>query len=86
MQFEIVKDGTDPYQERIADCLTVYFKLNHADQRYLQELRGQGIYWRGDSIEFMRKRVKVKPEDIEMIKRMGLAQMFSSIEKQLTRP
>ena len=53
-----------PYQDRLVDCLTIYYRLSHTDQQYLQILRSKGIYWRGDSMDFMRKREKVTPEFI----------------------
>lgn len=62
LKYEIIENGIDQYQERIADCLTIYYKLSHADQGYLQRLRSNGMYWRGDSIEFMREREKVTHE------------------------
>lgn len=54
-----------PYQERLVDCLEIYYKLSHTDQHYLQKLRSEGIYWRGDSIEFMKVREKVTPDSLK---------------------
>ena len=72
-KYEIATTVLDPYQERLADCLKIFYKLSHADQGYLNQLRSKGIYWRGDSIEFMRKREKVTPEmlkDKEKLRRV----------------
>lgn len=62
MKYEIATEKLDPYQERIVDCLIIFYKLSKSDQEYLNKLRSEGIYWRGDSIEFMKKREKVTPE------------------------
>ena len=62
MKHEVSTEKLDPYQERIADCLKIFYKLSHSDQGYINQLRSKGIYWRGDSIKFMRMREKVTPE------------------------
>jgi len=65
MKYEIDTTKNLPYQERLADCLEIFYKLSTTDQRYLTSLReDKGIYWRGDSIEFMKKRECVTPEMI----------------------
>jgi len=71
-----------PYQDRLVDCLKTYYKFNRQDQQYILCLIDDGISWRGDSIEFMKVREKVKPEMVadkvklkamlsKMVSRMG---------------
>lgn len=72
MKHEIVKDNTDQYQERIADCLTIFYKLSEADQGYLYGLQQRGIWWRGDSIKFMKTRAKVDMNKIDKTKLFGM--------------
>jgi hypothetical protein len=76
MKHEIATSAIDPYQERLADCLKIFYKLNHVDQRYLSELRSRGIYWRGDSIKFMKVREKV---DMDKIDKEKIFKMMKSV-------
>ena len=65
LKHEVADDRTDPYQERLANCLSAFYKLNHRDQRYINKLRAEGVFWRGDSMEFMRLREKLKMAKID---------------------
>lgn len=82
-KYEIATENIDPYQERLADCLKIFYKLSHADQGYINQLRAKGIYWRGDSIEFMKMREKVTPEMLANKERMRnmLHSMISKMGK-----
>lgn len=70
LDWTIPKKATDvrkqywktPYADRLTDTLIIFYKLNHAEQMYILDLHSQGIWWRGDSIEFMKKLEKVTPE------------------------
>jgi len=53
-----------PYADRLSETLSAFYKLTHAEQLYILDLHSQGIWWRGDSIDFMKKRASVTPEMI----------------------
>ena len=57
-----------PYQERLAECLITFYRLPHADQVQIVKWSNEKIMWRGDKMNFMRKRAKVTPEMIAKIK------------------
>ena len=76
MKYEISTVSVDPYQERLVNTLKEFYKLPIPHQRYLIQLRGKGIYWRGDTIEFMQRREKITPEMIQKAKQSGLKQML----------
>jgi len=62
-----------PYADRLCETLSRFYRLSHADQMYILDLHSQGIWWRGDDIEFMRLREKVDPAQIdkqELLKQM----------------
>jgi len=61
-----------PYQERLADCLKIFYRMRHSEQAELVAMRGRGIQWRGDSIEFMRIRQKV---DVNKIDKAGMLKL-----------
>lgn len=48
-----------PYNDRLVDTLKIFYNLSHAYQMYIIDLHSQGIWWRGDSIEFMKVRESV---------------------------
>jgi len=68
MKYEIETEKLDPYQERLADSLVHFYKLSSKDQQYIANLKEKGIYYRGDSIEFMKVREKVTPEAVQKCK------------------
>jgi len=57
-----------PYQDRIAECLISYYRLPHADQVQIVEWSTKKIMWRGDSMKFMKTRVKVDMSKIDKTK------------------
>jgi len=76
MKYEIDELGKLPYQERLAECLVNYYRLSHHNQKYLHHLRENNVYWRGDSIEFMKAREKI---DMNKIDKTKLKSMIKSI-------
>ena len=83
MKYEIATNKGDPYQERLVHTLVKFYKSSHADQRYLMQLRSKGIYWRGDSIKFMKMRANVTPDMLANKEhmRMSLHSMINKIGK-----
>jgi hypothetical protein len=79
MKYEISTASVDPYQERLVNTLKEFYKLSIPHQRYLIQLRGKGIYWRGDTIEFMQKREKISPEMTQKARQSGLREIFNSM-------
>jgi len=77
MKYEIDTLKLLPYQERLSDCMISYYRLNNGDQHYLHNLREKGIWWRGDSIKFMRIREKITPE--MMADKSGLMKVMRSM-------
>jgi hypothetical protein len=65
-----------PYQERISDCLKIYYRLPQSAQSELVAMRDRGIYWRGDGIQFMRTRAKV---DMDKIDKTNLTKMMKTV-------
>jgi len=65
-----------PYQERIADCLKIFYRLRHNEQAELLAMRDRGICWRGDTVEFMRIRAKV---DMNKINKSKLTRTMKTI-------
>ena len=61
-----------PYQERLTDCLKIFYRMRHSEQAELVAMRDRGIQWRGDSIEFMRIRQKV---DVNKIDKAGMLKL-----------
>ena len=76
MQHEIVENNTDQYQERLVDCLTIFYKLPHADQQQIIAWSENKIMWRGDSMKFMRTRAKV---DMSKIDKSKMFRMMKTI-------
>jgi len=68
-----------PYQNRIADCLIIYYKLSGREQSELLAMREREIYWRGDSLEFMRIRQKV---DMNKLDKANMKQLLKKIIKR----
>ena len=70
MKYEIDEPERNhfPYQDRLVDCLKTYYKFKRRDQQYILCLIDDGIAWRGDSIEFMKKRETITPEMIDAVK------------------
>jgi len=65
-----------PYADRLSETLSAFYKLSHPDQMYILDLQQQGIWWRGDSIKFMRTREKV---DMGKIDKSKLFSMMKTI-------
>lgn len=63
-----------PYQDRIAHCLVIYYRLRHSEQSEIVAMRDKGIHWRGDSINFMRIRAKVDMNKIDKSKIISMMQ------------
>ena len=72
-----------PYADRLCETLSTFYKLSHADQMYILDLHEQGIWWRGDSIEFMRIREKVDMNKID--KGKITAMMRNVIHKSISK-
>ena len=68
-----------PYADRIATTLIEFYKLSHADQMYIIDLHSQGIWWRGDSIKFMKLREKVD------MGRIDKAKLFTMMKTVIAR-
>ena len=69
-----------PYQDRMAGCLIIYYKLSGRDQSELLAMRDRGIYWRGDSLEFMRVRQKV---DMSKIDKSSIGKLLKKIIRKV---
>ena len=65
-----------PYADRICETLSAFYRLNHAEQMYIIDLQSQGIWWRGDSIKFMKIREKV---DMNKIDKTNLKDMMKKV-------
>ena len=72
----IKKSWELPYQNRISDCLVIYYRLSQHEQSEILAMRDRGIFWRGDSIEFMRIRQKV---DMNKIDKSNLTHLLKTI-------
>ena len=62
---KIKKIWRTPYQDRVIDCLKIFYKLRYAEQQELVSMRQSYVFWRGDSMKFMRLRAQIKPQDIK---------------------
>lgn len=56
-----------PYSQRLSETLKRFYKLSHGDQMKIIDWHEQGIWWRGDSIEFMEARANVKDVDPKQV-------------------